>query len=507
MSAAGGTAQVANAPAGRGDVATSTSTGNRYAGTVTPGEAPWWLIRLEPRLDERKLAIQRQQDYYDGRHPLQFATKRFREAFGNLFSAFADNWCALVVDVANERLHIEGFRFPQGEGDDGASDTDAWDIWQANNMDLGSKMAHEEALKHGTSYALVAPPPGPGLPPLITVEHPSQAIVERSPENRSIILAGLKKWRDEGDKYWYANVYLPDRVVKFRSQEPARSDSDRITWIDRPDDGGATNPAGLVPLIPIENNPTLLTGGRSDVDPVIDLQNAIDKLVTDMIVASEFGAFRQRYAIGVEFDTDENGNVVNPWKPSADNVWTVGDENATFGEFAESNLQNFVRAIEMLVQHLAAQTRTPPHYLLGLSGAFPSGESLKATETGLVAKCVEKQLGFSDAWEDVVRMAFRMRGDQARAQIMGAETIWRNPESRTEGELVDALLKMKELGVPVEALWERWGASQAEIKRWGAARDRAAMLAAASVFTAPADASGASIGSVPPPASNGAGAT
>ena len=34
-------------------------------------------------------------------------------------------------------------------------------------------------------------------------------------------------------------------------------------------------------------------------------------------------------------------------------------------DLAQTDLGNFVNAIEMFVQHLAAQTRTPPHYLLG----------------------------------------------------------------------------------------------------------------------------------------------
>jgi hypothetical protein len=46
------------------------------------------------------------------------------------------------------------------------------------------------------------------------------------------------------------------------------------------------------------------------------------------------------------------------------------------------------------------------------------------------------------------------------------ECIWRNPEFRTEGELVDALVKMATLNVPEEALWERWGATPQERERW-----------------------------------------
>ena len=66
----------------------------------------------------------------------------------------------------------------------------------------------------------------------------------------------------------------------------------------------------------------------------------------------------------------------------------------------------------MLIQHVAAQTRTPPHYLLGAMGSFPSGESLKATETGLVAKVRRKMLSFGEGWEErpcVLRSRWRAR--------------------------------------------------------------------------------------------------
>jgi hypothetical protein len=80
----------------------------------------------------------------------------------------------------------------------------------------------------------------------------------------------------------------------------------------------------------------------------------------------------------------------------------------------------------VLIQHVAAQTRTPPHYLLGQSGAFPSGESLKATETGLVAKVKRKQTTFGETWEEAMRLAFllsrrhRARRSRERRDDMGA---------------------------------------------------------------------------------------
>src|SRR5207253_2424941 len=89
-------------------------------------------------------------DYYRGRHPLGFASPKFRAAFGGLFGAFADNWCPIIVDAVEERLNVEGFRF-----DDKEADADAWDIWQANNLDADSQLAHVEALVYGKAFVSV----------------------------------------------------------------------------------------------------------------------------------------------------------------------------------------------------------------------------------------------------------------------------------------------------------------------------------------------------------------
>jgi hypothetical protein len=150
----------------------------------------------------------------------------------------------------------------------------------------------------------------------------------------------------------------------------------------------------------------------------------------------------------------------------ADRVMAVEDAGARFGNFAVSDLTIYVRAIEMFIQHVAAQTRTPPHYLLGSSGTFPSGESLKATETGLVAKVRRKQLAFGEGWEEAVRLAFAISGDDKRATAQDCETIWMNPESRSTAETVDAAVKLGSIGVPRPALWEYVGATPQQIERW-----------------------------------------
>lgn len=439
------------------------------------GTVAYWLSRLSAALDEREERILTYEEYYRGAHPLQFASSKYRETFGSLFSEFADNWCPLVVDACVERLKVIGFRFGAEGGE--AADRDAWNLWQANYLDADSGLAHLEAVKTGESYLIVEP----GEPPRITVEHPLEVIIAVEPGNRRRRLAALKRWVDELG-YQHATVYLPEAAYRFRTDRavidvelrpfglrPRVAPEGTIRYVaDDPE--RVPNPFnGIVPVIPMRNAPQMIGGGTSDLEVVIDVQNAINKLCTDMMVAAEYAAFRQRWATGVEIPIDPTTGVqdVGKWLSAVSRMWVVEDENARFGDFNVTDLTVYVRAIEMFIQHLAARTRTPPHYLLGQSGAFPSGESLKATETGLVAKVRRKQVDFGEAWEEAMRLAFYATGDVARARAIDAEVLWADPESRSEGERVDALVKLAGIGVPEEALWARIpDVTPQTIERW-----------------------------------------
>jgi hypothetical protein len=84
----------------------------------------------------------------------------------------------------------------------------------------------------------------------------------------------------------------------------------------------------------------------------------------------------------------------------------------------------------------------------------------------LVAKVGRKQLALGEGWEEVMRLAFMVRGDKKRSQENAAETVWRDPEYRTEGEHIDAVVKLRALGVPLEVLWQKAGFTAQEIARF-----------------------------------------
>jgi hypothetical protein len=438
--------------------------------------------------------MERAEDYYAGRQPLAFVSDTFRMAFGDRFREFSANFMSLVVDGHRERLQVQGFRI----GDNREGDDDAWDWWQRNRLDASAPMAMTESLVKGISYVLVWPDPISGEPEA-SVESPLQVVVETEPGKPWKRRAALKRWEGEDGRV-HAELYLPEGIYKFRSAQQAFEFSlpdwvSKARW-DREQPAGEPwpikNPTGIVPIVPIINRPRL-TGllvdvygrrvpggiapddGQSEIATVMSNQDVINKLRADMVNASDLAAFRQRWLKNFEVELDEKtGQPKEPFRSAVDRLWILpppdpedptGDQHQPeLGEFEQTDLQPMISGVQLEVQALGAISRTPYHYLLPQSGQPPSGESLKAAEAGLEHKVDDSKLYKGEAWEEVIRLNFLFR-DDPRGKDLGAETIWRNSESRAEAVHTDAMAKWKGLGIPEEIIWEELGLSPRQIKR------------------------------------------
>jgi hypothetical protein len=251
----------------------------------------------------------------------------------------------------------------------------------------------------------------------------------------------------------------------------------QIQWMPRPgEEDPIPNPLGVVPVVELRNNPRVIGYGRSEIEQIIPIQDATNKLITDMLVSAEFSAFKQRWVTGLDIPTDDSGNPIEPFEAAVDRVWVARDPEVRFGEFQQTELGGYVRSIEMLVQHAATISRTPPHYFLLNGGQAPSGEAITSAEAGLVAKVNRKMRSFEEGWEEVMRLAFAVLGDTERAQAWDAEVLWANPAYRNHSALVDALLKLQALGVPREQLWSDAGYSPQQIERFRLQADVASLL-------------------------------
>lgn len=421
-----------------------------------PFSPAWWVEKLEPRLIAQAADADRYERYFDGKQPLPIAlsSKEYRKEFEAMLREVRDNWMPLVIDAVAERLNPVGFRM----GTETEADKAAAEIWQRNQLDADSKLAHQCALTTGRCPIMVWA--GKDGKAEITVEHPSQVIVAYEPGSRRERAAALKMWQDEWTDDWFMNVYLPTGIWKFQRA----AGSERL--VERADQVG--NPLGVVPVVEMRNRLRLRDAQpRSELMEVTSTQDQIDKTTIDMLVAAEFAAFRQRWATGIEIVKDNEGNEIDPYSASSGVerlLWTPND-SAKFGSFEATQLDQYVKVIESRVMSIARRTRTPPHYMLGSGAQLPNGESIKAAETGLVAKTKDRFVTFGETHEEYTRLAFAVEGSPL-ATTVDIETIWADPESRTESEHVDAIMKKKALNVPTQQLWEDLGYTPQQIARF-----------------------------------------
>jgi hypothetical protein len=444
-----------------------------------PGHPEWWLLRLGKKLESDRARFETLDCYWRGDAPLPFGNQKMREAYRRFQQQAKTNFMKLVAESVIERLKVTGFR----TGSDGNEnlDKDAWGWWQANHLDSDSGLVHRAAVVMSRAYVIVGEDPNRPGQPKVTGEDPRQVIHESAPDDRRNIVAALKTWFDDIQKRNIAVVYLPDKVYYYRSIQSSDDAQPQLfggpaKWeIDTEDfeDGSADNPLGVVPVVPFLNCPDLSGNTLGEFESETPIQDRINTEVLDRLVISAMQAYRQRWATGVDL-TDEQGNAEG-FDPGADLLWNVSDERAKFGEFNPADIAGVLKAVDTDVQHLAAITRTPPHYLLGAM-INASGDALAAAETGLTSKVIERAIEFGESWELVYQLAGRVMGKEIPDDC---EVVWQNPQFRTLTELAAANVQLMQAQVPWRTRMELLDFTPAQIDRMQAERASDALLTAA----------------------------
>ncbi|MFD5297212.1 phage portal protein [Streptomyces mutabilis] len=441
------------------------------------GKAKALVETLEQELLSRCKPIDTHKEYYRGEQPLKFASDEFRKYHGARYKDFADNWVQVVADSPVERLTVTGIK-PYGADQ---ADAESMRVWQANGLDADSQLGFLGSVISARSFALVWGDPDDDDTPVVTFEDASSCIVAYEPGSRRKRRAALRRWQD-GDKYM-AVLYLPGEVWKFERPVERRSKTDDMAEVDKllddwmPRETGEEpnpqpNPMGVVPVVEMLNRPLLADDPISDVAGVIPMQDAVNLLWAQLFTASDYAAFPQRVVLGAERPMipilNKQGEVIGE-KPldleklAADRIAFITGDSAQIAEWTAANLEAYTKVIEVAVGHIAAQTRTPQHYLIGRMANL-SADALLAAETGLVKRVEEKQLWYGQGIRELFALVALAQGDDDKAKALrSGYMLWADAESRSQAQLADALLKLKQIGFPFEFLALRYGLTPAEV--------------------------------------------
>lgn len=465
---------------------------------ATEAEALALVELLEDELKRRRTDVDLHNDYYRGKQPLKFASDEFRKYHGDRYKGFADNWVQVVADSPVERLTVNGVQ-PAGAE---RADKESSRVWNVNGLDADSQLGFLGAVTGARSFVLVWGNPDDPDTPEVTFEDAAQCVIAYVPGSRRKRRAALKRWEDGEAEF--ATLYLPDEVWKFerpsttnyKSKQERAVDDELNKWEVREtgnEPNPQPNPMGVVPMIELPNRPMLSLDPISDVAGVIAMQDAVNLLWAQLFTASDYASFPQRIVLGAERPVvpilDDNGQVIGERpvdlsKFAVDRVLFVTGDDAKVAEWSAANLDAYTKVIEVAVGHIAAQTRTPQHYLVGKMANL-SGDALLAAETGLVKRVEEKQLWFGVALREMYRLIALAQGDEARADaIAGGRVLWADAESRSQAQMADALNKLKQIGFPFEWLALRYGLTPLEVADLIEMKEREAELDPVAAATA-----------------------
>lgn len=447
--------------------------------------------RMIDELDRRTPEVERADAYYRGEHPLRFASDDFSEFFSERYQGFSDNWCQVVTDAPVERLTVTGIQPYQAE----RADVDLWRVWEANDLPADSQLGFQASVSAARSFVLVWGNPEDDKTPEVTFEDASQAIIAYEPGSRRKRLAALKWWQDGATEF--CTLYTADQVFKLQrqigrqdksAQQAAVDEATREWGLREIDDepNPQPNPMRVVPMVEVPNRPLLNSDDPiSDICGVIPMQDANNLLWALMFNAADAAALPHRIVTGAEVPKtpilNERGEVVGtrpvPLEAFArDRVLWIPSKDAKTASWPAADLKAYSDIIEVAVGHIAAQTRTPAHYLIGKMANL-SGDALIAAETGLVKRIGEKQLWMGAAIREVFRLIALAQGDERKASaVQAGRLLWEDPQFRNRSQLADELLKLKTIGFPLEFLASRYGLTPPEVAQLMKMRERDAAL-------------------------------
>jgi hypothetical protein len=397
--------------------------------------------RLLAKLGVETPRLEMYDNYFEGEQPLKFLAPALQQQLGDKIAEVVINVPRFGVEAYDNRLDIQGFRFP---GIPNADDA-LWGVWQANDGDSLAQQAHRESLALGRAYTIVGE--GEDDIPLITAESPFEAIHEDDPRTHEVKY-GVKRWTDEDKTIWVDFFHPYGRQTWFQTEKAKSYTLERSLTEE--------NDFNLCRMVPLINDPRMLGRvkgakgfdqrlGRSVFHDVIGPVDALNKTLTDLLTSAEFHAMPRRWATGLnedDFVDEASGAQLETYSLVAGRLWATESEKAKFGQFDEADLKNFHETARLWLQLAGTLLALPPHYLSFESQTPPSADAIRSSEAQLVKRAERKQSTLAGRWERVQRLVLLTQGRPDSLELRRIETLWTDPATPTVAQRTDATVKL-----------------------------------------------------------------
>ena len=404
---------------------------------------------LLQRLDNAQPVVSYRDMYLTGSQPLRFMSDKVDEKL----MRFNSNLAKVAVRSVANRIRLRNVT-AQVDGRDVSAE--AQRLVQDADLPMTLQSILMEVLGLGSAYLLVWVDEFGR--PVVTGESARHMAVERDPITNSVVEA-VKRWQAVDAN----GVVTEEHVVHY-----TRS---RIVHLTRDATQGklsfrsaVDNPLGVVPVVPLINIERVGDHvGGSVIDDLAPLVDALNKLIVDMMVASEATSKPKRFATGVVLEDDDEGGFIadegfsvdddepeilddapgvkSPFKDS-DDMWLSEQAEAKFGQLPGADLKGYETAVNILVQQIMAVTSLPAH-MVGITTANPStAEALRASEVSLSDSAKDRLKVVNRPLEWAIRLLVAIAQGVPPNRVT-VDLEWEDTATRSIAQEADAASKLR----------------------------------------------------------------
>lgn len=416
-------------------------------------------------IDDRVARYRLFEDYYQGEQRTRLMARAllYLQASG---LCFAENFCETVVDTLANRLKIEAFHH---EKQDALAEWLNGPFAKRNRLGELQTVVHSNTPMLGDGFVFVEFDEAAGIPRL-RWNRPHNVKPTYDDETGELALVS-KLWattrisasNPDGKLIQRLNLYYPDRVEKYyalaagkgsqwATHEDEEGDSG-IAWLTTTGDQDG-EPLGI-PVVHFRNRARGRTFGRSDLRGAIPFQDELNKQLLDLFYVMDTQAWRTKWATGVSAESSLSVAPGN-WVRTA-------DKDARFGALDADDPSGMLESIDATLRRMSAKTGTPLFDLI--KGTPPSGEALKTSEAGLIARGEDCQEGFGNSWTDAAAIATRQMlafgepdfGELPEDEVLDVSVMWEPVATRNERDETEMYVMQHDLGVSRRTILTKLG--------------------------------------------------
>lgn len=448
-------------------------------------------------------AYEKAEAYYEGTNEEAFVSINMARLLRGTQNNFKVNLAKRPVDAVLDRLEIAAITSPEEKITTFINE----EFWMANQMAIEAHDIHRAAEMFGDAYLFVwgsgssddvddldedeIPDADESItgPNTLGFAYGGVDVFYNSPltvrmfydeENPRKKRFAIKRWEQGGRVR--VNLYYPDVIEKYVSKlknELTGNDyDDYIIFTDDEavdDHGVVPNPYGEVPFFHFR---TARPYGKPEHYDAYGPQDALTKLITNMMSTSDFAAWPQRYAtaamgspgddddLDTGLSTDETmapENMFSKLVSGPGKVWLLRNIDKV-GQFQAADVRNFLEPIEKFVHMMSATTATPMPYF-DPSREIPSGEAQRALEAPLVKKINARQRSYGATWREAIK--FTLEKILGLGENIEVTVRWDATQVINDLTGWQAISEKQRAGVPTRQCLLEAGYTEAEVDLWG----------------------------------------